>query len=354
MPATPELHSARYFALLYASAANRPALEALFGIEHEVFGSLRAGLDHHVAHSRLQWWREECERAANGRPVHPLTKGLVSALNAAAGIDGGAATASSASSASAASAASQASSASAASAASQASAASAASAVLPAALVTEGTRLAATALSAGLVAPSPAVGLPGLAGLCGIVDVAVWDLAGATFETRRELDAYCERWAAGMIEPLVAPPSASPASATQTTDWRALGAAMREVELLTDLAREAHYGRIRVPLDELECANVDTSTLAKPPWPHVVTEQLRARHESLRNNISRILIDVDREQQPALRGLLVWAGLSWRSSQRAESALPERLRPGRFDAISDAWYAWRIARRATIGRFRLN
>jgi 15-cis-phytoene synthase len=326
MPATPELHSARYFALLYASAANRPALEALFGIEHEVFGSLRAGLDHHVAHSRLQWWREECERAAHGRPVHPLTKGLVSALNAAASFDGRAATAS----------------------------ASPASAVLPAALVAEGTRLAATALSAGLVAQSPAVGLPGLAGLCGIVDVAVWDLAGATFETRRELDAYCERWAAGMIEPLVAPPPASPASATRTTDWRALGAAMREVELLTDLAREAHYGRIRVPLDELERANVDTSTLAKPPWPHAVTEQLRARHESLRNNISRILIDVDREQQPALRGLLVWAALTWRSSQRAERALPERLRPGRIDAISDAWFAWRIARRATIGRFRLN
>jgi phytoene synthase len=321
MAATPELHSARYFALLYASAANRPALEALFGIEHEVFGSLRAGLDHHVAHSRLQWWREECERAANGHPVHPLTKGLVSALNAAAAFDGGP---------------------------------SAASAVLPAALVAEGTRLAATALSADLVVQSPAVGLPGLAGLCGIVDVAVWDLAGATFETRRELDAYCERWAAGMIEPLVAPPPASPASATRTTDWRALGAAMREVELLTDLAREAHYGRIRIPLDELERANVDTTALAKPPWPDAVTEQLRARHESLRNNISRILIDVDREQQPALRGLLVWAALTWRSSQRAERALPERLRPRRFDAISDAWFAWRIARRATIGRFRLH
>ena len=46
MPATPESHSARYFALLYSSATERPALEALFGIEHEVFDSLRAGLDH--------------------------------------------------------------------------------------------------------------------------------------------------------------------------------------------------------------------------------------------------------------------------------------------------------------------
>src|ERR1700720_1618154 len=137
MPATPELHSARYFALLYASAANRPALEALFGIEHEVFDSLRAGLDHNVAHSRLQWWREECERAANGRPVHPLTKALVSALSAA-----------------------------------PAGSLSAAPAGL-------GTQPQA-------VQPQ-AVGLPGLVGLCGIVDVAIWDLAGATFETRREL-----------------------------------------------------------------------------------------------------------------------------------------------------------------------
>jgi 15-cis-phytoene synthase len=296
MPATPESHSARYFALLYSAATERPALEALFGIEHEVFDSLRAGLDHNVAHSRLQWWREECERAANGRPVHPLTKALVSALSAA-----------------------------------------------PAGLATQ----------PQAVQPQT-VGLPGLVGLCGIVDVAVWDLAGATFETRRELDAYCERWATGMIEPLAAPPPASPTPATRTTDWRALGAAMREVELLNDLAREAHNGRIRVPLDELERANLDTSALARPPWPDPLAEQLRARHESLRNNISRILIDVDREQQPALRGLLVWAALAWRSSQRAERALPDRLRPGRFDAISDAWFAWRIARQATIGRFRLN
>src|SRR5882762_9519414 len=85
MSATPESHSARYFALLYASAAQHPALEALFGIEREVFDSLRPGLDHHVAHSRLQWWREECERAAGGRAVHPLTRSLVSALGGASG-----------------------------------------------------------------------------------------------------------------------------------------------------------------------------------------------------------------------------------------------------------------------------
>jgi phytoene synthase len=298
MSVTPESHSARYFALLYSPAPQRLALDALFGIEREISESLRPGLDHHVAHSRLQWWREECERAAVGRPVHPMTRALVDAVTAAPS-----------------------------------------SASAPTSL-----------------ANSPAVPLPQLGGLCGLVDVAVWDLAGATFETRRELTAYCERWSAAIIEPF-APRKAADAPATPDTriaNWSTLGAAMREIEMLSHLAREAHYGRLRVPLDELESAKVDPGVLAKPPWPVAVVELLRARHESLRDEITRALSDVDRAQQPALRGLLVWAALARRSSQRTEHALPNRLQLGRFDAVADAWLAWRIARRATIGRFRLN
>jgi phytoene synthase len=279
MPATPESHSARYFALLYSPASQRLVLDALFGIEREIFESLRPGLDHHVAHSRLQWWREECERAVVGRPVHPLTRALVDAVTGAQ-----------------------------------------------------------------------------LAGLCGLVDVAVWDLAGATFETRRELTAYCERWSAAMIEPL-APRKAADATGTsdaRVINWSTLGAAIREIEMLSHLAREAHYGRLRVPLDELESAKADPGALAKPPWPAAVVELLRARHESLRDEITRTLGEVDRVQQPGLRGVLVWAALVRRASQRTERALPDRLRPGRFDSVADAWFAWRIARRATTGRFRLN
>jgi len=331
MSATPESHSARYFALLYASAAQRPALEALFGIEREVFDSLRPGLDHHVAHSRLQWWREECERAAGGRAVHPLTRALVSALGgagsgAASGAPGDAA---------------------------GGAAGGAPLLVGAAALDREAAAVtpahAAAALSTvavGSVTQQRANPLPQLAGLCGIVDVAIWDLAGATFETRSELEAYCQRWAAGMIGPLV--------PAGRSVEWLALGAAMREAELLADFAREAHNGRIRLPLDELGRANVDINALPKPPWPDAVAELIRARLKSLRNDIERNLAGLDREQQPSVRGLLVWAALTWRTAHRAERALPNRLQPGRLDAISDAWFAWRIARRATIGRFRLN
>ena len=64
MSASLDPQSARYFALLYSPLPQRTVLDSLFGIEREVSSSLRPGLDHHVAHSRLQWWREECERAA--------------------------------------------------------------------------------------------------------------------------------------------------------------------------------------------------------------------------------------------------------------------------------------------------
>jgi 15-cis-phytoene synthase len=293
---TPELQSARYFASLYAAPAERPALDALFGIEREVFDSLRPGLDHHVAHTRLQWWREECERAARGGAAHPLIRTLITALG-----------------------------------------------------------------------DSHAKSVPQLAGLGGIVDVATWDLASATFETRRELEAYCHRWAAAMIEPLVAAamsgastatdgPAGSAAllaSAQRSAAWQELGAAICEIELLAGLARDANSGRIRLPLDELASANVDTNALAKQPWPETAAALIRGRLTSLRADIERSVSGLSREYQQALRGLLVWASLSWRAAQRMENALPNRLQPGRLDGISEAWYAWRIARRATLGRFKL-
>jgi phytoene synthase len=72
----PELSATRRLAWLYSSASQRLALEALTALEREIGASLRPGVDHHVAHARLDWWREECERTAHGRPRHPLTREL--------------------------------------------------------------------------------------------------------------------------------------------------------------------------------------------------------------------------------------------------------------------------------------
>lgn len=259
MPGTPEPLSPRYFALLYSHPQTRSALDAVLGIEREVFESLRPGMDHQVAHTRLQWWREECERTAAGKPVHPLTRSLLEAVPGSRPVN-----------------------------------------------------------------------------LQGIVDVAVWDLAGATFESRRELDAYRERWAAAMMEPLGAPVP--------------LGAAIREMELLTELGRDASRGRIRLPLDELERANAEPDALAKHPWPDEVTALVRSRHDSARAQLARAIRAVEGGQRAALRGILVWAALVEKSLDRTQRALPDRRRPHRLDGMADSWLAWRTARNASRGK----
>ncbi len=286
------LSASRYLAWLYSPVSQQPVFGKLCEIENEIAGSLRPGIDHHVAHARLQWWREECERCAQGRPVHPLTRELVKVYGA---VPGG--------------------------------------------------------------QPSP------LAGISGFVDTAVWDLAGATFETRKELTAYCDRWAAAMFETAAGQGVATGAGANdqaarvtgEGSRWRILGAAVREIEMLADLAREAHVGRLRVPLDELERASVEVKSLAKPPWPTPLVTLMRERHEALRATIGECVGALGREQQAAFRGLLVWAALAWKQSARAQRALPNIISPRRYHALADGWVAWRAARRAAAaGNLRLS
>jgi 15-cis-phytoene synthase len=276
------LSPTRYLAWLYSPPPLQPVFAALCEIESEIAGSLRPGIDHHVAHARLQWWREECERFAEGRPVHPLTREL---LKAHGGAPGG--------------------------------------------------------------TPSR------LIAVSGFVDTAVWDLAGATFETRKELTAYCERWASAMFDPAAGGATAVAHDTEAGLRWRTLGAAVREVELLSNLAGESHGGRLRIPLDELERAGVDVKTLAKAPWPAPLANLLRERHQTLRATIASNVALVGSDEQPSSRGLLAWAGLAWRHSLRAERALPNDAQPRRYHALTDGWHAWRAARRATAGTFRL-
>ncbi len=68
--------SPRYFAWLYASAAQRPLLELLLALEQELCASVRPGIDHSVAHARLSWWATEAEQLLAGTARHPLTEAL--------------------------------------------------------------------------------------------------------------------------------------------------------------------------------------------------------------------------------------------------------------------------------------
>jgi phytoene synthase len=287
MPDRADLSPTRRLAWLYSSTVQRAALAALSALEGEIGASLRPGLDHQVAHARLAWWREECARTAQGSPRHPLTRELAQ-LFAPVG---------------------------------------------------------AAPVGAAPVGPTPVgpapVGPAPLAGLTGLVDTAVWDLSCATFETRRELAGYCERWSAAMIAPLVslALPHAPAGQA------HALGASLREIELLLALAADARSGRLRVPLDELGRAGVSPESLARPPWPPALAAALRHRHQELRAALGAALDTLPAAARPPLRGLIVWATMARVASARAEKRLPQASTPRDHHAPLDGWRAWRAARR---------
>jgi phytoene synthase len=291
MSEKPEAHTPRFLAWLYSTPSQQPVLAALCGIEREIAASVRPGIDHHVAHTRLEWWRAECERCAAGNPAHPLTRELLRHL--------------------------------------------------------EDCSSTAQARSA-------------LKGLSGLVDTATWDLAGATFERRAELTAYCERWAAAVVMPIAtagalaaATEQSDPAAGPPAADWRPWGAALRELELLGDLARDARCGRLRVPLDELEHATIAPQALATPPWPPGLVAILRGRHRALRQQLATAVATLSPQSQPRARGLLVWSALAFQASLRAERALPHAPAASIASAAAANWRAWRAARVASSGRFRL-
>jgi phytoene synthase len=80
VPARPEASPAATLAWLYCPPAQQDAFGALLSIEREINASLRPGLDHEVAHARLNFWREECARCASGQAAHPATRALAAAL----------------------------------------------------------------------------------------------------------------------------------------------------------------------------------------------------------------------------------------------------------------------------------
>ena len=63
--------SAHSFLLLYTPRPRRAALRTLLALADEIGAGLGRQLDHDVAHVRLQWWREELQRFAEGVPAHP-------------------------------------------------------------------------------------------------------------------------------------------------------------------------------------------------------------------------------------------------------------------------------------------
>jgi len=65
----------RYFSLLYTPPEKRDVVTALYVIDAEIRESAQS-VNHDVAHTRLQWWRQEIDRLVNANPQHPATRVL--------------------------------------------------------------------------------------------------------------------------------------------------------------------------------------------------------------------------------------------------------------------------------------
>ena len=148
-----------------------------------------------------------------------------------------------------------------------------------------------------------------------------------------------------MISPLVH--LALPTAAAERV--QRFGASLREIELLGSLAEDARSGRLHVPLDELERAQVAPESLARPPWPAPLAQLLRQRHLALRAALGEAVEPLGPPGRQALRGLMVWATLACTASRRAQARLPQASSPRDHHAPLDGWRAWRAARRVEHG-----
>jgi 15-cis-phytoene synthase len=188
-----------------------------------------------------------------------------------------------------------------------------------------------------------------LAGVTGFVDLAAWDLAAATFASRREREGYAARWSAAFVAPLAHLALAG----AESERALALGARLSELELLNALSADARAGRLRLPLDELSAAGVRPEELSTAHWGARLSALAREQHAQARVRLATAVAALAAHEQRALRALLVWSALAHAHSLRVSAALPRASSPGEHSTPLDGWRAWRSARRADAGTLRL-
>jgi hypothetical protein len=74
--------SVHALAELYCRPERREALRKVLELYAEIRASLAPGMDHSVAHQRLDWWQHEVLRLQRGEPAHPLTRWLATRQHA--------------------------------------------------------------------------------------------------------------------------------------------------------------------------------------------------------------------------------------------------------------------------------
>jgi phytoene synthase len=88
VPAAPPPGTPRWYAWLFTPRRARDRVALLFALESEWRSTAARHVDHAVAHLKLNWWRDEIKRLAQGMPLHPLTRSLAAAAPHAGSLPG--------------------------------------------------------------------------------------------------------------------------------------------------------------------------------------------------------------------------------------------------------------------------
>jgi 15-cis-phytoene synthase len=180
-----------------------------------------------------------------------------------------------------------------------------------------------------------------------IIVAADIELARMTFETAKELRAYTER-SGGVVTQLAGEQLATSNELGAATDALArVGGAIRETEIIRDLQRDSHAGRLFVPLARLDQHKLKIGdlqiTAPSPAAIALVGELASQAHERLTSAMG----EIPAEARATLRPLLVLGELHVKLLKRIERApagvFTQRVELSPWDRV---WTAWRAARRS--------
>ena len=173
------------------------------------------------------------------------------------------------------------------------------------------------------------------------------DLARLTYLTWQELDAYLFR-AAGAPQTLLAATLAGERGLTpaEREFARRLGAALRQTEMLLELARDTASGRLYAPLQALASAGLEPQAFAREPMVAAFAAFRMEWRNRVRSELAALPALLDEPgQRTAQRQGVVLAALHARWLDRLSVTPDAPGERGELGPLSRLWTAWRTALR---------
>lgn len=176
---------------------------------------------------------------------------------------------------------------------------------------------------------------------------AMMDLACATFETEAELAQYFGRSSGVLMEIVARYLAAGEISEQALLAAQQCGQLVRHTEVLRDLRRDVHRGRLYLPLAALEQAQITHEMLEHSQWPDALIQLLQTRAHQQLIEFHAALDALTHAEKAALRPLIVAAQLHARLLTRiARQRFAQSRVRAELNSFDKLWTAWRAARAA--------